>query len=72
MKKQVKRETATQRLERQYAELMQQMRELQSMLPGPLYREDLEQPSVLRTVQTTTTYGAFELPAVGTQLAKLA
>jgi hypothetical protein len=63
MKKGVRRETAVERLERQYAELVQQMRDLQSMLPSPKYRENLEQPSTLRTVETTTTYGAFELPA---------
>ncbi|MBI4337386.1 MAG: hypothetical protein HY683_06125 [Chloroflexi bacterium] len=49
----------TTRLEEKYAELVKMV---QVPVPAQPYRDNLEQPSPLKIVQSVTTYGAYEEP----------
>ena len=59
MAKANQKKTKAARLEENYAEFMRMLR---VPLPAPTYRENLEQPSPLKIVESVTTYGAYEKP----------
>jgi len=48
-------------LERQYEEIFRIAHE-QQVRQRRMYRDNLAQPSTLRTVETVTTYGAYQNP----------
>ncbi|MFH1140832.1 MAG: hypothetical protein V1724_03990 [Chloroflexota bacterium] len=55
----VKRQTKAKQLEEKHNELIKMVH---LPVPQPIYRDNLEQPSPLRIVDSVTTYSAYEEP----------